>query len=43
MIEDLKSRNGTWLNGARVYQATLSSGDRVHLGQIDLIYEVLFT
>ena len=43
VIEDLKSRNGTWLNGARVYHATLSSGDRVHLGQIDLIYEVLFT
>jgi hypothetical protein len=43
VIEDLKSRNGTWLNGARVYQATLSSGDRVHLGQMDLIYEVLFT
>jgi hypothetical protein len=43
VIEDLKSRNGTWLNGARVYHATLSNGDRVHLGQIDLIYEVLFT
>ncbi len=43
VIEDLKSRNGTWLNGARVYVATLTSGDRVHLGQIDLIYEVLFT
>jgi hypothetical protein len=42
VIEDLKSRNGTWLNGARVYTATLTSGDRVHLGQIDLIYEVLF-
>jgi hypothetical protein len=42
-IEDLKSRNGTWLNGARVYHATLTSGDRVHLGQMDLIYEVLFT
>jgi hypothetical protein len=42
VIEDLKSRNGTWLNGARVYVATLSSGDRVHLGQIDLTYEVLF-
>jgi hypothetical protein len=42
VIEDLKSRNGTWLNGARVYVATLTSGDRVHLGQIDLIYEVLF-
>jgi hypothetical protein len=43
VIEDLKSRNGTWLNGARVYHATLASGDRVHLGQLDLIYEVLFT
>jgi hypothetical protein len=43
VIEDLKSRNGTWLNSARVYVATLTSGDRVHLGQIDLIYEVLFT
>ncbi|MDP9190548.1 MAG: DUF4388 domain-containing protein [Acidobacteriota bacterium] len=43
VIEDLKSRNGTWLNGTRVYQTTLASGDRVHLGQMDLIYEVLFT
>jgi hypothetical protein len=43
VIEDLKSRNGTWVNGARVYQATLTSGDRVHLGQSDLIYEALFT
>jgi hypothetical protein len=42
VIEDLKSRNGTWLNGARVNQATLTSGDRVHVGQTDLIYEVLF-
>ena len=42
VIEDLKSRNGIWLNGARVYVATLTSGDRVHLGQIDLMYEVLF-
>lgn len=43
VIEDLKSRNGTWVNGARVYLATLASGDRIHLGQIDLIYEVLFS
>jgi Domain of unknown function (DUF4388)/FHA domain len=42
VIEDLKSRNGTWINGARVYQATLTSGDRVHVGQTDLVYEVLF-
>ena len=43
VIEDLKSRNGTWLNGARVYHALLNSGDRIHLGQLDLDYEVLFT
>jgi hypothetical protein len=42
VIEDLKSRNGTWVNGARVYQATLTSGDRVHVGQSDLVYEALF-
>ena len=32
-LEDLKSRNGTWINGTRIYHATLSNGDRVHLGQ----------
>ena len=41
-LEDLKSRNGTWINGTRIYHATLSNGDRVHLGQTDLVYEVLF-
>lgn len=41
VIEDLKSRNGTWLNGVRIYLANLESGDRIHIGQIDLIYEVL--
>ena len=42
VLEDLKSRNGTWLNGERVYQATLSTSDRIHVGQTDLIFEVLF-
>ena len=42
VIEDLKSRNGTWVNNARVFEATLSDGDRVHLGSTDLVYEVLF-
>ena len=42
VIEDLKSRNGTWLNGERVYHATLTTGDRIHLGQTDLMFEVLF-
>lgn len=42
-IEDLKSRNGTWINGARVALATLRDGDRLHLGATDLLYEVLFS
>ena len=42
VIEDLKSRNGTWVNNARVFVATLASGDVVHLGQTDLRYDVLF-
>jgi hypothetical protein len=42
VIEDLKSRNGTWLNGARVFHATLNDGDLLHLGQTDLKYEVIF-
>jgi hypothetical protein len=41
VIEDLKSRNGTWLNGTRVYHATLAHGDKLHLGATDLIYELL--
>jgi hypothetical protein len=43
VLEDLKSRNGTWINGERILQQTLTSGDRVHLGQLDLLYEVLFS
>lgn len=43
VLEDLKSRNGTWVNGSRVFHHLLADGDRVHLGQTDLIYEVLFT
>jgi hypothetical protein len=42
IIEDLKSRNGTWVNDERVNIATLGSGDRLHLGQLDLVYEILF-
>lgn len=42
VIEDLKSRNGVWVNGTRVYHATLQHGDAVHVGQTDLMFEVLF-
>ena len=43
VLEDLKSRNGTWVNGSRVFHHLLTDGDHVHLGQTDLTYEVLFT
>jgi hypothetical protein len=41
-IEDLKSRNGTWLNGQRVYHSQLAHGDALRLGATDLKFEVLF-
>jgi hypothetical protein len=41
VVEDLKSRNGTWLNGMRVFHATLKHGDRLRLGQTDMLFEVM--
>lgn len=42
IIEDLKSRNGVWVNGIHVDHAPLQHGDRIHIGQTDLLFEVLF-
>jgi len=42
VIEDLKSRNGTWVNSARVEMAPLNDGDQLRLGATDLRYQVLF-
>lgn len=41
-IEDMKSRNGVWVNGARLFHAVLRDGDQLRLGATDMIYEVLF-
>ena len=41
VVEDLKSRNGTWVNNARVFISTLKTGDVLHVGQTDLVYEIL--
>lgn len=41
-IEDLKSRNGTWINGGRIFHATLRDGDQLRVGATDLRYDVLF-
>ena len=43
VLEDLKSRNGTWVNEVRVFHHLLTDGDRVHVGQTDLLFEVLFS
>ena len=39
-IEDLKSRNGVWINGTRVFHATLQDGDTLRIGATDATYEV---
>ena len=40
-IEDLKSRNGVWVNGTRVFHATLRDGDKLRIGATDVTYEVV--
>ena len=42
VIEDLKSRNGVWLNGSRVYHAILKNGDKLKMGGSEYVYETLF-
>jgi hypothetical protein len=41
-VEDLKSRNGTWLNGTRVFHALLRNGDLIRVGATDMRYDVLY-
>ena len=38
VIEDLESRNGTYLNGDRVLNATLQSGDKIIVGDSELVF-----
>jgi pSer/pThr/pTyr-binding forkhead associated (FHA) protein len=37
-VRDLNSLNGTYVNGARVESATLSSGDEVQIGKYKLVF-----
>lgn len=39
VIEDLGSRNGTWVNGSMVSRARLATGDHIVLGQSQVHYE----
>jgi hypothetical protein len=41
VLEDLKSRNGTWVNGTRVFHATLSHGDVLRMGNTEVTFEQL--
>ncbi len=38
-VEDLGSTNGTWVNGHRVERASLAAGDRLRVGQLELVVE----
>ncbi len=38
-LKDLKSRNGTMVNGRRVEVATLKPGDQIRVGSTDLVFE----
>ena len=38
-VEDLGSANGLFVNGRRTARAVLSSGDRVRLGDVELVYQ----
>lgn len=37
-LEDLGSRNGTYLNGLKIHAATLREGDQIQLGDVIFIY-----
>ncbi|MBW3565235.1 MAG: FHA domain-containing protein [Acidobacteria bacterium] len=43
LLEDLKSRNGTFVNGVKVDKRLLKDGDRVRLGTVYLVYSVTNT
>jgi hypothetical protein len=40
MLVDLRSRNGSWVNGQRVEAAMLKTGDELRLGAARLVYKV---
>jgi adenylate cyclase len=37
-VVDLKSKNGTQVNGVKVMEAVLNNGDRVHLGKFEITF-----
>jgi predicted component of type VI protein secretion system len=39
-LKDLGSTNGTYRNGARVFECNLASGDKIQVGNATLIFEI---
>ena len=39
-IQDLKSTNGTWVNGTRITESILKPNDRIRAGQTVMVYEL---
>jgi two-component system, cell cycle response regulator len=39
-LKDLGSTNGTYRNGARVFEGNLSSGDKIQVGNTTLTFEI---
>ncbi len=39
-LKDLGSTNGTYRNGARVFQCNLAAGDKIQVGNTALIFEI---
>jgi pSer/pThr/pTyr-binding forkhead associated (FHA) protein len=40
-VVDLESTNGTFVNGERATRATLKTGDRLGVGRVDLIVDLV--
>ena len=43
VLVDLNSRNGSFVNGSRIKQRTLETGDKLRLGAASLAYKVDYT
>ena len=39
-LKDLGSTNGTYRNGARVFECTLATGDKIQVGNTTLVFEI---
>ena len=40
-VRDLGSTNGTWLNGERIQEAIVAPGDKIHVGEVILRFDLL--